>query len=432
VGESRGSRLVFVDPVSGVSGDMLLGALVDAGVDPADLNASLRRLPLDGLELVARKVRKGAVAATKVDVLVGGRQSGGDGHHAEGEHRGLAEVLALLGSSSLPQETVARAGEVFRALAEAEGRIHGLPPERVHFHEVGALDAIADVVGVIEGLRLLGVERVLCGPLPLGGGRTTCAHGVLPLPAPAALELVRGFPTREAPGEGELVTPTGAALMKVLAEPVEGWPRLVPEAVGYGAGARDLPWPNVVRLVVGREWGAGAGSSAAALAPEAEAARALGSGLEECFVLECNVDDMSPQLFEHVQEKLFGAGALDVFLQPVQMKKQRPGVLVSVICPVGCLNPVLGVLLSETTTIGVRGHRVTRWMAEREIKEVVTRFGTLRVKYAYLGGKLVNVAPEYEDCKAAAASCGVPLKVVMAEATARAMRAGMELTEQSE
>jgi uncharacterized protein (TIGR00299 family) protein len=402
---------------------MLLGALVDAGVDPADLNASLRRLPLDGLELVARKVRKGAVAATKVDVLVAGHPAEGDGHHGAGEHRGLAEVLALLGSSSLPQETVGRAGEVFRVLAEAEGRIHGLPAERVHFHEVGALDAIADVVGVIEGLRLLGAERVLCGPLPLGGGRTTCAHGILPLPAPATLELVRGFPIREAPGEGELVTPTGAALMKVLAEPVEGWPRLIPEAVGYGAGTRDLPWPNVVRLVVGREWGSGAGSSVvAAGALEAEAARELGSGLEECFVLECNVDDMSPELFGHVQEKLFGAGALDVFLHPVQMKKQRPGVLVSVICPDGCLSSMLGVLLSETTTIGVRGHRVTRWMAEREVKEVVTRFGTVRVKCAYLGGKLVNVAPEYEDCKAAAASSGAPLKVVMAEA----LRAGME------
>lgn len=423
MGDSRGfGRLVFVDPVSGVSGDMLLGALVDAGVDPADLNASLRRLPLDGLELVAHKVRKGAVTATKVDVLVAGRQAGGGGHHVEGEHRGLTEVLALLGSSSLPPGTVARAGEVFRALAEAEGRIHGLPPERVHFHEVGALDAIADVVGVVEGLRLLGAERVLCGPLPLGGGRAACAHGILPLPAPATLELVRGFPTREAPGEGELVTPTGAALMKVLAEPVEGWPRLIAEVVGYGAGTRDLPWPNVVRLVVGREWGPGAGSNAAARAPEAEAARELGSGLEECFLLECNVDDMSPQLFEHVQEKLFGAGALDVFLQPVQMKKQRPGVLVSVICPAGCLSSVLGVLLGETTTIGVRGHRVTRWMADREIKEVVTRFGTLRVKCAYLGGKLVNVAPEYEDCKAAAASSGKPLKVVMSEA----LRACME------
>lgn len=421
--------MVFVDPVSGVSGDMLLGALVGAGVEVADLNASLRMLPVDGVELVAHRVRRGAVAATKVEVLGVSRQPVGDGQHGDGTHRGLAEVLALLESSSLAPETVSRAVEVFRALAEAEGRIHDLPPDRVHFHEVGALDAIADVVGVIEGLRLLGAERVLCGPLPLGGGRVACAHGILPVPAPATLDLLRGFPTREAPGEGELVTPTGAALMRVLAEPALVWPRLVPEVVGYGAGTRDLPWPNVLRLVVGREWrpggsaaGAGPGPAAGSWAAEVEAACELGSALEESFLLECNVDDMNPQLFEHVQEKLFGAGALDVFLQAVQMKKHRPGVLVSVICPAECLTAVLGVLLRETTTLGVRGHRATRWMAERHIKEVPTRFGTLRVKCAYLDGKLVNVAPEYEDCKAAAASSGVPLKVVMAEAMKAALQ----------
>ncbi|MGE5484029.1 MAG: nickel pincer cofactor biosynthesis protein LarC [Ignavibacteriales bacterium] len=420
MGEQRKSgRMVLLDPVSGVSGDMLLGALVDCGVSVEDLNTSLRRTSLDGVEYVARKVRKGAVSATKVDVMVGGRHA--DSHHCDGaadhgDHRGLPEVVSLLEASSLPRDTIARAKKVFGLLAEAEGRIHGIPPETVHFHEVGAVDAIADIVGVVEGLRMLGAGRILCGPLPLAGGETTSAHGMIPLPAPATLELLKGFPTREAPGRCELVTPTGAALVQALAEPLAAWPRMIPCSIGYGAGARDPAWPNVLRLVVGDEWARATGAHDAAWTGEAELAIGLGSVLEEALLLECNVDDMNPQIYEHVQQQLFSAGAMDVYLTPVQMKKQRPGVLVSVVVPAERLMPVLDVLFRETTTIGVRGHRVTRWVADREIREVRTPYGGIRIKCAYLGGKVVNAAPEYEDCKRAAASHGVPLKVVIGEA----------------
>ncbi|MEW6545422.1 MAG: nickel pincer cofactor biosynthesis protein LarC [Bacillota bacterium] len=416
--DARGLRLAFVDPASGVSGDMLLGAIIDCGVSVEDLNRAVGALPLQGVQIVARKVNKAGISATKADVLLAEGGGGGPAVNEGHVHRGLHEIFALLDCSSLPGASVARVKEVFRLLAEAEGRIHGVPPDQVHFHEVGAIDAIVDVVGVVEGLRLLGVEMLLCGPLPLTGGETVAAHGVIPLPAPATLELLRGFPVKGAPGEVELVTPTGAALMKAMARPTLSWPRMVPEAVGYGAGTRNLPRPNVLRLAVGTAWVAGDGLDEGLTFCEAEAARDLGAELEHCFLLECNIDDMNPQFYDYVQERMFEAGALDVFMRPAYMKKQRPGAVLSALCRGADLAAVISVFLRETTTIGVRGYRVTRWLASREVREVTTPYGTVRVKCAYLGGKLVNVAPEYGDCKALAASSGVPLKEVFAAALA--------------
>jgi uncharacterized protein (TIGR00299 family) protein len=369
---------------------MFLGCLVDAGWPVEELRAAVTRLALPAAEwsLTARSVMKGPLRATLVDVHAP------EGHH----HRHLSDVRKMIASADLPPAVRDRAVAVFARLAEAEGKVHGTTAEHVHFHEVGAVDALIDIVGTCAGVAALNIEQLYCSALPLGTGWANGAHGQIPLPAPATLELLAAAqaPTRPAPGPGEWVTPTGAALVAELArfeQPVMELTR-----IGTGAGQRDCPWPNVARLWLGQVQGPGA-----------------------MVELQTNIDDMNPQLFAAVSDRLFAAGARDVWLTPIQMKKNRPAVLISVLGPAG-LEPVLtDILLRETTTLGVRTRHFThRSQARREMRSVETPYGSIEVKLKWVGRDLVGAAPEFDHCRAAAEKSGVPVKEVYDRALAAA------------
>ena len=389
----RLSSIAYVDAFSGVSGDMLLGALLDVGLSLDTLRVELSRLPLGGYRLAARPHTSRGVSGTKLDVVVdqGVPQS----------ERHLADILALLDAGGLDPDVHARAAAVFRRLAVAEARVHGTTIDDVHFHEVGAVDSIVDVVGALIGLRALGVERVYASSLPLGGGSIRARHGLLPAPAPATLALLAevGAPTRPAPRDdaGELVTPTGAALLAELAS----WeqPPLRIRRVGYGIGSRELAWPNAVRLWLGE--------------PVGELLR------DEVVLIETNLDDASPELLGYAMERLLEAGALDVYFSPIQMKKNRPGTLLGVIAPPERVGALAELVLAETTTLGVRLRPMGRLIAERRPAIVETAFGPVRVKLKQVGGRTV-AAPEYEDCARLARERGVPLAVVYRLAIAAA------------
>ncbi len=393
-----------LDCFSGVSGNMLLGALVDCGLAAADLESAVAGLALDGWQLKCQRVRRGPIACTLVEVEVNAPQP----------ERGLAQVREILRCSSLSREVAARAEDIFRRLAEAEAAVHGVPVERVRFHEVGAVDAMVDIVGTVAGLQLLGVERLTCSPLPLGGGWVETAHGRLPIPAPATAKLLEGYPTYAGDVQTELVTPTGAALVTGLCLPAGGgrafgpMPPMTVRRVGYGAGSRDLAHPNCLRMFLGEPSEAGT----------TELARG-----EPLVLLETNLDDMNPELYEHVMERLFEAGALDVFITPVIMKKTRPGAVLTALAPRERQAEVLQTLFRETTTLGVRASEVARYCLEREWVEVQTPYGQVRVKIGRLGGKVVTGSPEYDDCKRLARETGAPLKDIYDHARAAAIAA---------
>lgn len=382
--------IAYFDCISGASGDMILGALLDAGLPLPDLQGQIDRLGLPDLRLRAAAVKKNGFGATKVDVLTADAQG----------HRRYAEIRRIIGESALPEDVKEKSARVFHRLAEAEARIHRVGVEEVHFHEVGALDAIADIVGAVAGLGLLGVTRVEVSPLPLGTGFVPSAHGMQPVPAPATLALVRDVPVRGTGVEAELVTPTGAALLTTLADAFGPMPPMRPKAVGYGAGARDLEWPNVLRLVLG-EPAEGPGG---------------GGALERLALLEANIDDMNPEFYEHVAEVLFAGGALDVYWTPVGMKKFRPGVLLSVLCRPEAQRRLAETVLRETTSLGVRWTWVDRLAAARQEMAVQTPYGPVRVKVSSPEGPDPGVSPEYEDCRRAAREKGVPLRRVYQEA----------------
>ncbi len=363
---------------------MILGALLDAGVQPEIWQGELARLNLSGYELKIEQVQKQGLAATAVRVLVS----------EGGQERGLTEIEELIRASRLPAEVQEISVKVFRRLAVAEARVHSMIPEQVHFHEVGGVDAIIDIVGAAVGLRLLDVEEVYASALPLGHGFVDCAHGRLPLPAPATLELLRGVPVLSRDVEGELVTPTGAAILTTLAKGFGPFPPMTVERIGYGAGQRDFPFPNLLRLLVG------------------STSPTLGARLETLTLLEANIDDLNPECYGHLMERLFAAGALDVYLTPVQMKKNRPGILLSVACPSAQAEVLAALVFAETTTIGLRRQEVQRWALARERMEVETPYGRVGVKVARLGGKVMTASPEYEDCRRLALERGVPLKEV--------------------
>lgn len=385
--------VVHVDPISGASGDMLLGALLDAGVDGDSLLGLLRGLDFGPWELDTAPVTRAGIGALAVTVKAA----------EDGVVRTWANVRDLLVTAELPDGVRARALSTFERLAEAEARVHRTDPERVHFHEVGAVDAIVDIVGVCAGFFLLGAGRVTCGPVPQGSGMTRGAHGPIPLPAPAVLELLAGAPIY-APGiSAELCTPTGAAL---LAEWVEHWgamPPLVVERIGYGAGGRDLEErPNVLRLLVGQP------------APEAGQGGSVGTAL----VLEATLDDLPGELLPPVLDALRAAGASDAWARPVLMKKGRPGIEIVCLSPPAMGERLRGVLFRETTTLGVRGQTVEKWSLERGWVTVEVAGHPVRLKVGRLDGRVVNVAPEYEDCSVAASASGLPLKDVFARARA--------------
>jgi len=369
---------------------MTLGALVDAGCAVGHLRAELGGLQVSGWELTAEKVWKNGMAATYVKVVT----------EDQSKHRPLGAILEILEKSQLAPVVRDRAGAIFRRLGEAEARVHDVPVEKIHFHEVGAVDAIVDIVGACIGFHALGIERFACSALNVGGGTAKMAHGVLPVPAPATANLLQGKPTYSNGVQKELVTPTGAAIVATLCDTFGSQPAMSVSTIGYGAGTADLEGqPNVVRIMVG------------------EAAEKTVAGFdEEIAVIEANLDDMNPQIYGYFLEKALGAGALDVYTTPVQMKKNRPGTLLTVLCKPQDTNALMALIFAETTTFGVRAYRAQRRVLPREWVNVGTEFGEVRIKVSRVNGRILHVAPEFEDCRKLAVEKNVPLQRVIAEA----------------
>jgi hypothetical protein len=399
-------RIGYLDTFSGISGDMTVGALLDVGLPLEALRDAVDGLGLAGVELGARRVSRSGIEATKFDVHVHGQLADAPGvSHAHGHpHRSYADIRALLEGSRLAEPVRTTALAIFRRLAEAEGAVHGVPADAVEFHEVGALDAIVDVVGAALGFAHLRLERLHVGGLPLGQGRTQSAHGPLPVPPPAVVELLRGRTVRFDDGATELVTPTGAAIVAACTR-VEPVPPMRVEAIGYGAGERTLAdRPNLLRLLVGEPVAA--------------------TGGDEVVVLEATIDDLNPQLYEHVLERLLGAGARDAFLVPVVMKRSRPATMLRVLADPADRERLAAIVFAETSTIGLRYTTWRRMVLAREERAVETPWGPVRVKVAHAPDGTVNVAPEFEDCRRLATERGVPLKLVHQAALAAALGQG--------
>ncbi len=388
-------RLAYFDASAGASGDMMLGALVDAGLGLAGLKQALAGLALNGYDLAVEEAKRGGFRACRVLVRV---EEDRGARHA----RKLADILALIGESALAPAVKETAGRVFRRLAEAEARAHGAEVDEIHLHEVGAVDAMVDVVGSVAGLVALGVDRVVFSPLRLGFGTIRCAHGLLPVPAPAVVELTKGIPVYAGEIEGEMVTPTGAALAATLAEYFGPLPPMTLQAVGLGAGSADRPLPNVLRLFLGEE-------------PPPD-----GETLTELVVLEANLDDMNPEFFDHLSARLWAAGALDVWLTPIQMKKGRPGTQLSVLAGPMHRDALRGIIFAESTTLGLREYRTMRHALRRETFPVTVQGETILVKVGWQGRRAVQAAPEYEDCRGAAVRLGRPLKWIYQQAMTKA------------
>ena len=378
-------KIAYFDCFAGISGDMMLGALIGAGADPVRLRDELAGLGVSGYRIeVGRKI-KGPIEATDVRVILDEAHF----HH----HRRLKEIRETIRGANLSDRVKQTAERIFNRLAEAEGRVHGRSSEEVHFHEVGAVDAIVDIVGTAICLEMIGWPKVVSGPMPTFHGYATGAHGTFPLPAPATVEILRGVPWRKLDIEGELVTPTGAAIITEIASGFGEMPAMTVEKIGYGAGKSDFGIPNVLRVMLGEE------------AVSVPTARSV-------TVIETNIDDLNPQFYETAMERLFAAGALDVFLTPIQMKKNRPGTLLSVICDPDSAESLAALVLAETSTLGVRMSRWERVCLDRRWEEVVTGFGTIRIKIGERDGKTITASPEYEDCKQAAAEHDVAIRQV--------------------
>ncbi len=451
-------RIAYLECFSGISGDMFLGALLDAGVPPEVFTRTVEALGVDARLEISRVDRSG-ISATKLDVIAAGEKelpreefwekeskaashahshdhehehahahshshshehkhaeethshshshTGEHGHSHEHvathshSHRGLKEIRQIIHQAAISQSAKDRAVRIFEALGAAEAKVHNSDIEKIHFHEVGAIDAIVDIVCASVGAETLGVDEWICSPLNVGGGTVVCAHGTFPIPAPATLELLKNAPVYSGEIQKELVTPTGAAIVSVLASRYANFPVMKPQKTAYGAGTRNFKnFPNVLRLTVG----------------ETAEQQKSPFPVEEISVLEANVDDMSPQVFGYVMEQALQQGALDAFGTPVQMKKNRPGMLLTVLCRTEDSPRLTRMILAETTTLGVRMRQETRAALARRHVSVNTRWGEVRMKLANLNGSISNYAPEYEDCRRIAQEQNVPLKAVMQEA----------------
>jgi pyridinium-3,5-bisthiocarboxylic acid mononucleotide nickel chelatase len=399
-------KLLYLDCFAGISGDMFLGALLDLGVSVHALRTELEKLNLHEYRISSHPVNKQNISATKFDVTVFEdatvRTPSPMLHAAIHEHRGYSEIAAMIEKSELSQRVKDHALHVFRRIGEAEAKIHGISLEKIHFHEIGAVDSIVDIVGACIAVELLGTDEIHSSPPRLGSGFVETAHGRFPVPAPATLELLKGIPVQSSNEPFELVTPTGAALLVEFCTKFGPLPALKIEKIGYGAGMRDLEkTPNVLRAVLG----------------EATATASTAEETDTITVIETNIDDMNPELFGDVMERVLAAGALDVFLTPVQMKKNRPGTLLTVLCEVKAVDGLADLILTHTTSFGVRVHEVQRRKLAREIVKVKTRFGQIEVKVGRLHGKIVSRSPEFESCKRAATSFTVSVKEVYREVT---------------
>lgn len=390
-------RSLYFDCFAGASGDMILGALVAAGVDPDALRAQLSLLNVDGFKLNFETVDRSGLSATYARVETA----------HEYKHRHLSDIKAIIEASGVSQAAKTLAIQIFTRLAEAEARVHNEPIDHVHFHEVGALDAIVDIVGAAISFDLLKIDRFVSSPLHVGSGTVQMAHGRFPVPPPAVAELLKGVPFYATDIQGELLTPTGAAIITTVCKDFGPIPQMKTDVIGYGAGTRQYQnFPNVLRVLVG-ETEAGAATE------------------EQLWMLETNIDDMSPQLLGHVMDRAFELGALDCYFTPVQMKKNRPGVLLSVLCASEQKGTLIKLLFTETTTLGVRSYEVARRALRRSMVRVETAYGPIDVKVAHLNGRVVNEMPEFEQCRAAASKAGVPVKVVE-DAVRAAKREGNE------
>jgi uncharacterized protein (TIGR00299 family) protein len=401
-------KTLYFDCFSGISGDMTIGALLDVGLDFKYLQAELRKLPVEGYELKTSRVTRSNISAMKFDVLVEGEEHHSHDpyheHHHDQEHghthfhRKASEILDMIRDSNLTLNTKRIASEIFTKLAISEGKVHHIPPEDVEFHEVGAVDSIVDTVGAAIGFDALDVERFLCSAINVGSGFIHCQHGVMPVPAPATADLLRDATIYQKHAQTELVTPTGAAILAAVVNRFGNLDGFSAQRVGYGAGTKQFPdFPNCLRLMLGEE---------RPVSPTRESA--------DVMVIEANIDDMNPQNFAYVSEKLLQAGALDVFSVPVQMKKGRPGQMLQVLVPSGLEDHLSRLLFEETTTIGLRTYPVHRTTLDRVFVEVETDYGTVKIKVAKMNGQVVNFAPEFEDCARIARETNVPLKMVQA------------------
>jgi len=446
-------RIAYLDCFSGISGDMFLGALVDAGVPAKVLEATVAALGL-GAKLEISQVMRGGIAATKVDVHAAGEKdlprevfweqrlrkstagSKRPGHSADHRHdpkhrhspgqphgRGLAEIREIIQKASISGTAKATATRIFENLGAAEAEVHKTTIEKVHFHEVGAVDAMVDIICAAVGAEALGVDEWVCSPLNVGGGIVKCAHGTLPVPAPATVKLLADAPVFSSGPQVELVTPTGAAIVRTLANRFGAFPAMKIDKAGYGAGTREFPeHANVLRLTVGEaitvsEGWIGSGASV------------TGSGIEHVAqdrvtVLEANLDDLSPQVLAYAMERLLAEGALDVFSVPVQMKKNRTGALLTVLAKPEDAERLTKLMFAETSTLGVRRREEMRRVLERRWETVQTTWGPVRIKIANMNGTVSNYAPEYEDCRALAEAHRVPLKVVIQDAARAYAKAG--------
>lgn len=391
-------RIAYFDCFSGISGDMALGALLDAGLKLEPLLEELSKLPLKDYRLEVRKVDKGGILATQVVVH----------SYEKGVVRYWSNIEALIKESALHLSVKKRSLEIFQRLAQVEAKIHGKTVEQIHFHEIGAVDSIVDIVGVAAGIHLLGIEKVVSSALPTGKGVIRTEHGILPLPAPATLEILQGVPVYGRDVEAELTTPTGAAIITTIADSFEEIPPMQIEKIGYGAGYHDLEIPNLLRIIIGQELLTSAGEDLTAL-------------------LSTNIDDLNPEIFDYLIEKLLKAGALDVWLTPIQMKKNRPAITLKVLSPPQKIEQLSQIIFTETTTLGIRVQQVKRKKLKRKVFEVTTLYGNIKVKVAYLGEKVVNISPEYEDCAHAAKESGVPIKDIFELAREKAREELKEL-----
>jgi len=449
-------RIAYLDCFSGISGDMFLGALVDAGVSPKLLEDTVAALDI-GARLEISRVLRGGISATKVDVYVNGEkdlprevfwqqreeqtvwgrgsapprteQSPVPTQHKHKHRRSLAEIREIIEKSAISSTAKAIAIRIFETLGEAEAAIHNTSVERVHFHEIGAVDALVDIVCAAVGAESLAVEEWVCSPLNVGGGTVKCAHGTLPVPAPATLRLLRDAPVYSSGPQVELVTPTGAAIVKTLSSRFAAFPAMKIEKAGYGAGNREFSeHPNLLRLTIGE---AGLADSAAASLVASPTSNELIMNEkiinekiinERIMVLEANLDDLSPQVLGYAMERLLAEGALDVFSVPVQMKKSRPGALLTVLAKMEDANRLTKLIFEETTTLGVRRREEQRQTLSRRWQTVDTAWGPVRIKIANMNGSVSNYAPEYEDCRTLAEAQHVPLRTVMQEAIQQYLR----------
>jgi uncharacterized protein (TIGR00299 family) protein len=443
-------RIAYLECFSGMSGDMFLGALIDAGVPPRVLEKTVAALGVGARLEISQVVRSG-ISATKVDVWVDGEkdvpreeywaqqdvaQATANAHHDHGHHhehqhaseqevsrkvapaphehphgRGLSEIRDIIGKAAIGASAQKTAIAIFEALGAAEAKIHATSIEKIHFHEVGAADAMVDIVCAAVGAEVLAVDQIICSPLNVGGGMVKCAHGTFPVPAPATVELLKDAPVYSSGVQAELVTPTGAAIVKILAKRFAAFPEMKIEKSGYGAGTREFPGhPNVVRLTIG----------------EAASVLAAKTASETVTVLEANLDDLNPQVFGYVMDRLLEEGALDAFGIPVQMKKNRPGMLLSALCKPEDASKLTQLIFTETTTLGVRRRDEVRQILARRWENVCTQWGDIRIKIASMNGTVTNYAPEYEDCRRIAAEHRVPLKTVMQEAAREYIEKGQK------